>query len=321
MGCCLIVANRSMAGRRLREKLLTLHLEDPTTEFHVVVPARGLEFYDLAWASGFGMPSPVASALETIGIAPTQARLDAMLADLRAFGLHISGELGPAPPLVAIESRLHEAPYDQIIISTLPETFSRWLRMDLPRRTRRRFGLPVTTVVHDVDDPNVDGPDAFGTTGPIERAMLRAVATEHPVQVLVIDADARAASLTAAAFDRIGLCAVHRSRTNNESLEYLRREGRFAGCARADLVVVASESVSHAGAPWTDVTDEVNAQQLPLLLVDDLIWNQTREQADKIHAWAFVPLSSRYEENDSILEGMLVELAVLEHRRLGAQAV
>ena len=81
MGCCLIVANRSMAGRRLREKLLTLHLEDPTTEFHVVVPARGLEFYDLAWASGFGMPSPVASALETIGIAPTQARLDAMLAD------------------------------------------------------------------------------------------------------------------------------------------------------------------------------------------------------------------------------------------------
>ena len=36
--------------------------------------------------------------------------------------------------------------FDEIVVSTLPAGVSRWLRLDLPRRLRRRCGLPVTVV-------------------------------------------------------------------------------------------------------------------------------------------------------------------------------
>ena len=34
----------------------------------------------------------------------------------------------------------------EIIISTLPEGVSRWLRMDVPNRVKRKFKIPVTIV-------------------------------------------------------------------------------------------------------------------------------------------------------------------------------
>jgi hypothetical protein len=35
----------------------------------------------------------------------------------------------------------------EIIVTTLPRHFSRWLRADLPHQAERRFGLPVTTIM------------------------------------------------------------------------------------------------------------------------------------------------------------------------------
>src|SRR5689334_11888096 len=36
-------------------------------------------------------------------------------------------------PMDAIEETLHDADYDEIILSTLPRAVSRWLHLDLPR--------------------------------------------------------------------------------------------------------------------------------------------------------------------------------------------
>ena len=44
---------------------------------------------------------------------------------------------------------IEAGPIDEIIISTLPTTISRWLRQDLPHRVERKFALPVTVVTRD----------------------------------------------------------------------------------------------------------------------------------------------------------------------------
>ena len=49
-------------------------------------------------------------------------------------------------PMDAIEETLHDGDFDEIILSTLPRSVSRWLHIDLPRRVAH-LGLPVTTVV------------------------------------------------------------------------------------------------------------------------------------------------------------------------------
>jgi hypothetical protein len=49
-------------------------------------------------------------------------------------------------PMDAIEEELHGGDFDEIILSTLPRSVSRWLHMDLPRRVAH-LGLPLTIVV------------------------------------------------------------------------------------------------------------------------------------------------------------------------------
>jgi uncharacterized membrane-anchored protein len=49
-------------------------------------------------------------------------------------------------PIDAIEETLHEGQFDEIILSTLPRSVSRWLHVDLPNRVAH-LGLPVTTVI------------------------------------------------------------------------------------------------------------------------------------------------------------------------------
>jgi hypothetical protein len=49
-------------------------------------------------------------------------------------------------PFDAIEDALRTWEFDEIILSTLPRSLSRWLHVDLPRRVAH-LGLPLTTVI------------------------------------------------------------------------------------------------------------------------------------------------------------------------------
>ena len=62
----------------------------------------------------------------------------------RPFG--VEGDLGSCDPLEAIEKLRAGRQFDEIIVTTLPQHVSRWLRADLPHQAERRFGLPVTTI-------------------------------------------------------------------------------------------------------------------------------------------------------------------------------
>jgi hypothetical protein len=62
-----------------------------------------------------------------------------------AAGGKVEALIGPADALLAIERTLVNRHFDEVIISTLPERVSHWLRRDLPRRVER-LGIPVSVV-------------------------------------------------------------------------------------------------------------------------------------------------------------------------------
>lgn len=79
---------------------------------------------------------------------PAEARAvmeSALPALEEAAGSEVQGMVGDASPLTAVQDAVNVVGFDEIIISTLPHTLSRWLRLDLPHKAAG-LGLPVTTV-------------------------------------------------------------------------------------------------------------------------------------------------------------------------------
>lgn len=75
-----------------------------------------------------------------------------------AAGATVTGSLGDAEPLSAIQDAVNLGDYNEIIISTLPRRVSRWLKLDLVSKTRA-LGLPV---IHVEADSNVSTPVGTG---------------------------------------------------------------------------------------------------------------------------------------------------------------
>jgi hypothetical protein len=62
-----------------------------------------------------------------------------------AAGGAVTPMIGPADALLAVERVLVHERFDGVIVSTLPERVSQWLKRDLPSRLER-LELPVTVV-------------------------------------------------------------------------------------------------------------------------------------------------------------------------------
>jgi hypothetical protein len=58
---------------------------------------------------------------------------------------HVEGIVGQSDPFEAAKEVLARESFDEVIVSTLPEHVSHWLRRDLPHRIKQ-LGLPVTVV-------------------------------------------------------------------------------------------------------------------------------------------------------------------------------
>jgi hypothetical protein len=63
----------------------------------------------------------------------------------RAAGTPVEGIIGDPEPLAAIQDAINLHGFDEIIISTLPQRVSRWLKLDLQHKVAG-LGLPVTMV-------------------------------------------------------------------------------------------------------------------------------------------------------------------------------
>jgi GABA permease len=71
-------------------------------------------------------------------------RLDTMLAALRSVGLHADGETGDERPMHALADAVERFRPDQLVIV---EDRSTWLRLQLAKRVRSAYAIPVTQVL------------------------------------------------------------------------------------------------------------------------------------------------------------------------------
>jgi hypothetical protein len=148
----LVVANRTLHRAELQEELRK-RIDADSCSLFVLVPNTRAAQYD-SEAGGVLQPGMWWWVTEyappvTDEEATTQARqrLSQVLADLAALDVPAQGDLGSSRPLEAIEKVFTDHQFDEIIVVTLPQLISRWLRADLPHQVERRFGLPVTTII------------------------------------------------------------------------------------------------------------------------------------------------------------------------------
>jgi hypothetical protein len=133
----LVVSNETVGAEILRDTIVsTAH----ATEVMVVAPALNTRLRH--WTSD-----------EDRARRDADERLAGCLSALRDAGVHASGSVGDADPLLAIADALAVFPADELLIATHPEERSNWLAHDLVGRACARFSLPVVHLV--VEDAGV----------------------------------------------------------------------------------------------------------------------------------------------------------------------
>ena len=128
----LVVANRTAATPALIEAVRERASRGPCS-FTLLVPNAAHGLHRVVDPEDQGQ----SEAEETLDLAGPLLE--------EACGGPVDGIVGDPEPLAAIQDAVNLHGFDEIIISTLPQRFSRWLRLDLPHKAAG-LGLPVTTV-------------------------------------------------------------------------------------------------------------------------------------------------------------------------------
>ncbi len=133
-GVTLVVANKTSSGEELIERLQAIAAADGDSRqrlFIAIVPQQ-----------------------DGSGDAPRRARerLAAMLERLHNAGLLASGMIGDPDPYTATMNALELFRVDHVVISTLPDERSGWLRSNLIERVQHATSVPIERVVVDVRD-------------------------------------------------------------------------------------------------------------------------------------------------------------------------
>src|SRR5438270_13019745 len=130
----LVVANRTVGGGELLEKMKPKAAEAGEHLFIVVVPQEGGQGHHAGQA---------------------RERLNAVLERLRGEGLLVAGMIRVPDPYTATMNALERFRVSDVIISTLPAEKSGWLRAHLPERIADSARVPVDHVVVDLDAAEV----------------------------------------------------------------------------------------------------------------------------------------------------------------------
>jgi len=107
--------------------------DNAPADFTLLVPAVP---HGLAWAADM-----------KAGWSDAVVRADRAAARLREADLGLEETIvGDPDPFAAVGDALHAREFDEVIVSVLPRSISRWLALGLPARLRRSIDLPVIQI-------------------------------------------------------------------------------------------------------------------------------------------------------------------------------
>ncbi len=147
----LLIGNETL-GMPALARLLDERIAAGPIEVHILAPVNPGGWGAVAAlgdpGSGY-VPAGVSmieSRDETLRAAEERVRVE--LTRLRQAGVAATGELALDDPVDAVVRVLERSSFDEIVVSTLPSSVSRLLRIDFPSRLRRRVRLPVIEVTN-----------------------------------------------------------------------------------------------------------------------------------------------------------------------------
>jgi hypothetical protein len=133
----LVIANRTLGGRKLLDRVRELAHAEEETRFRLIVPqskpSSGLVIYDEVVRDS------------------AQVRIDLAVSLVAEEGIQASGAVGDQDPFLAAMDAIAERRPSAVIVSTHPATASGWLRRDLIERIQNASGLPVEHIVSDIE--------------------------------------------------------------------------------------------------------------------------------------------------------------------------
>jgi hypothetical protein len=173
----LVLANETIGGKNLLDRVRERAGDGGHVHFHVVVPQTRPRHGNIIY--------------DDVVRDSAQVRVDLALEFMRDEGIDGTGEVGDGDPFNAALDAIRERPIDEIIVSTLPATSSGWLRRDLIERLHEETGLPVEHVVVDLqaeglpfDVTLVVANQTAAAPELVER--LKALAAEGPRRFIVV---------------------------------------------------------------------------------------------------------------------------------------
>jgi hypothetical protein len=119
----LVIADKTLESPELTEAILARRSEHPRLQVTLLVPTS----------------SPQRER--------TELRLARAMTRLGAAGAVVVGVLGDSIAAAAVKQTWDPMVYDEVIVSTLPASTSRWLRIGLPQQVAAMTGAPVDHVV------------------------------------------------------------------------------------------------------------------------------------------------------------------------------
>jgi hypothetical protein len=132
----LVLANETIGGEALLDAVRARHAQGDARFFVVVPqsrPRHGNVIYDDVVRDS------------------AQVRVDLALAFMREEGIEGAGEVGDGDPYNAAMDAIGHRRISEVIVSTLPQQASAWIRRDLIQQLEDESGLPVQHVVVDLE--------------------------------------------------------------------------------------------------------------------------------------------------------------------------